>query len=85
VLARGPASAKASARSRRSSRWELRANVDHEAILEDLGSKNGRFVNGERAISPVRLNDRDEIGVGSFRLKFRILAPQPSTETRGGD
>jgi DNA-binding winged helix-turn-helix (wHTH) protein len=68
--------------SRRHARIRI---VDHEAILEDLGSKNGTFVNGERAISPVRLNDRDEIGVGSFRLKFRILAPQPSTETRGGD
>ena len=56
-----------------------------EAILEDLGSKNGTFVNGYRAAGAVRLSDRDEIGVGSFRLKFRVLSPQPSTETRGTD
>jgi hypothetical protein len=55
---------------------------DQEATLEDLGSKNGTFVNGQKVVTAVRLNDRDEIDVGSFQLKFRILAPQPSTETR---
>jgi DNA-binding winged helix-turn-helix (wHTH) protein len=68
------------------SRRHARIRVaDGEAILEDLGSKNGTFVNGHRAAAAVRLSDRDEIGVGSFRLKFRILSPQPSTETRETD
>ena len=50
-------------------------------VLEDLGSKNGTFVNGRRAAGTVRLSDRDEISIGSVRVRFRILSAQPSTET----
>jgi len=56
-----------------------------EAALEDLGSKNGTFVNGKRLTSAVVLSDRDQLRVGSVRLKFRILSAQPSTETTGKD
>ena len=56
-----------------------------EAALEDLGSKNGTFVNGKRLTSAVVLSDRDQLRVGSVRLKFRILSTQPSTETTGTD
>ena len=66
--------------SRRHARLHI---ADGVAMLEDLGSKNGTLVNGERATRAVRLSDRDQIDVGSVRLRFRILAGQPSTETTG--
>lgn len=39
--------------------------------LSDLGSTNGTLLNGEPAIGAERLNDRDEIAVGIYRLIFR--------------
>ena len=56
-----------------------------EAVLEDLGSKNGTFVNGARLTAAVVLSDRDQLRVGSVHVKFRILSTQPSTETTGTD
>ena len=64
------------------SRQHARIQIaDGVAMLEDLGSKNGTFVNGQRITTAVRLCDRDQIGVGEVRLRFRILSAQPSTET----
>jgi len=40
-------------------------------FLSDLGSTNGTLLNGEPAIGAERLNDRDEIAVGIYRLIFR--------------
>jgi DNA-binding winged helix-turn-helix (wHTH) protein len=56
-----------------------------KVVLEDLGSKNGTFVNGQRLTGAMSLSDRDQVRVGSVRLKFRILATQPSTETTGAE
>jgi DNA-binding winged helix-turn-helix (wHTH) protein len=68
------------------SRQHARVQIaDGVAMLEDLGSKNGTFVNGQRITTAVRLFDRDQIGVGEMRLRFRILSAQPSTETTGTD
>jgi DNA-binding winged helix-turn-helix (wHTH) protein len=68
------------------SRRHARVHIaDGVAVLEDLGSKNGTFVNGQRITTAVRLSDRDQIDVGEVRLKFRILSAQPSTETTGRD
>ena len=68
------------------SRQHARVQIaDGVAMLEDLGSKNGTFVNGQRITTAVRLCDRDQIGVGEMRLRFRILSAQPSTETTGTD
>jgi hypothetical protein len=40
-------------------------------ILEDLGSKNGTFVNGQRLTEPYTLQDGDEIQIAlSFKLFF---------------
>lgn len=51
------------------------AQVRHDAAgsyyLSDLGSTNGTLLNGEPVIGEEPLNDRDEIGVGTFRLIFR--------------
>jgi DNA-binding winged helix-turn-helix (wHTH) protein len=68
--------------SRRHARLSI---VGGEAALEDLGSKNGTFVNDRRLTAPVMLSDRDQLRVGSVRLRFRILFTQPSTETTGTD
>jgi DNA-binding winged helix-turn-helix (wHTH) protein len=85
VLGRDPAlelCVESSSVSRRHARLQI---ADGVAVLEDLGSKNGTFVNGQRATAAVRLSDRDQITVGSVRLKFRILSAQPSTETTTRD
>ena len=52
-----------------------------DAVLEDLGSKNGTHVNGRQIAEPARLSDGDEIGMGTARLRFRIASPASPTET----
>ena len=41
---------------------------DGTCILQDLGSTDGVYVDGERIERPLRLNDGDEIRVGGRRL-----------------
>ena len=65
--------------SRRHARLQIAGN---EAVLEDLASKNGTYVNDQRVTAAVRLSNRDEIRLGSVRLRLRVLDPPPSTETR---
>ncbi len=49
---------------RQVSRIHARLSIAPDGILlEDLGSKNGTFTNGEQIIDPVILNDGDEIQV----------------------
>ena len=46
----------------------------NEVFIEDLGSKNGTFVNGRRITEPLKLNDGDLITMGSSTiLKFRNI------------
>jgi pSer/pThr/pTyr-binding forkhead associated (FHA) protein len=40
------------------------------AILEDLGSTNGTFLNGERVMTPMCLQDEDRISIGDVTLIF---------------
>ncbi len=42
------------------------------AVLEDLGSRNGTVVRGERVHGPVVLEDRDTIRLGWACLVFRL-------------
>jgi DNA-binding winged helix-turn-helix (wHTH) protein len=49
------------------------------AIVEDLGSKNGTHVRGERINGPVDLADGDEIRIGSVVLSFRMPTRPGST------
>ena len=55
---------------------------DREAVIEDLGSKNGTYVGGERIASPVRLQDGDQVRIGSIQLTFHTAAPAASTRTQ---
>ena len=50
--------------------------------LEDLESKNGTFVNGQRVTHAVVLEDNDRIRLGSVTVTYRVLENLPSTLTR---
>ncbi|HXD16458.1 MAG TPA: FHA domain-containing protein [Vicinamibacterales bacterium] len=43
------------------------------ATIEDLASKNGTYVRGERLARPSPLADGDEIRLGSVLVKFRLV------------
>jgi DNA-binding winged helix-turn-helix (wHTH) protein len=63
------------------SRYHARILMSNgEATLEDLGSKNGTYLQGER-ITSARLSDGDEIRLGTARLTFRVKSPLGPTET----
>jgi DNA-binding winged helix-turn-helix (wHTH) protein len=55
--------------------------ASHEARVEDLNSKNGTFVNGERVAGMRLLKDGDEIRVGPVAMAFRIGRTTQLTET----
>ena len=52
-----------------------------KATLDDLGSKNGTYLRGEKLSSAARLTDEDEIRLGRVRMTFRVLAGTASTQT----
>ena len=53
------------------------------AVVEDLGSSNGTFVNGERVEDPSRAAEGDEIRIGDSVLEVRIGPTE--TQTLPGD
>ena len=52
-----------------------------KATLEDLGSKNGTFVNGKRLSAAAGLADGDEVRLGSVPFAFRMRRDAVSTAT----
>src|SRR5262245_6250961 len=62
--------------SRRHARIVVSAD---RATVEDLGSKNGTELRGERLTAPSDLTDGDEIRVGSVVVTFRMPARPGST------
>jgi DNA-binding winged helix-turn-helix (wHTH) protein len=52
-----------------------------DATIEDLASKNGTYLRGERLARPSPLTDGDEIRLGSVLVKFR-LTDRGVTETQ---
>ena len=46
-----------------------------EVWVEDLGSRNGTFVNGEKIAGKIRVKDGDIIRVGSLELKVSCTEP----------
>lgn len=53
-----------------------------DATIEDLDSKNGTFLRGDRLTGPASLADGDEIGLGSVLVRFRRPEPDVVTATR---
>jgi hypothetical protein len=51
------------------------------ATLEDLGSKNGTFLNGERVEAHAALADGDEIRIGRNVARFRFVVVGERTVT----
>ena len=66
------------------SRHHARIVVGAEAMLEDLDSKNGTFLDGHRVTAAVRLKDGDEIRTGSVVFRFRMTTRTGSTATWSG-
>jgi len=64
--------------SRHHARIEIRGG---EATLEDLRSKNGTFLRGERIEVPARLENGDVIRLGSVTMTVRHLPETGSTDT----
>jgi hypothetical protein len=54
---------------------------DGGAVLEDLGSRNGTFLRGQRLTAPSDLTDGDEICIGPVVLVFRSSLGNSTTET----
>src|SRR5262249_29108974 len=54
------------------------------AVLEDLGSKNGTYVGGQRIDAPRPLDDGDEIRVGPAGIVFHVFSGRTSTRTDTG-
>ena len=54
---------------------------DGEASIEDLGSKNGTWVNGERIDGLAVLPDRTSFRLGSEIVRFELTHEQQSTKT----
>ena len=64
------------------SRRHARIAIDATgASVEDLGSKNGTYVGGERIHTPARLRDRDVLKVGPATLTLRVLKRTASTRS----
>jgi predicted component of type VI protein secretion system len=80
VLGRDPGSVVRIDSPRASRRHAVIHVSGDEAVVEDLGSKNGTFVNGTRVQSPTLLRDGDRLEVG-VAMTFRVLAAGDSTET----
>ena len=51
------------------------------AIVEDLGSKNGTYVNGRRIDRPTTLTNGDEIWIGRSVARMRFLIEGEPTKT----
>jgi DNA-binding winged helix-turn-helix (wHTH) protein len=64
--------------SRRHARLVVNGGV---ATLEDLGSKNGTWVNGARVSGPVTLSNGDAVRLGSVAFVFRVTVGVASTRT----
>jgi DNA-binding winged helix-turn-helix (wHTH) protein len=58
---------------------------DDGVTVEDLGSKNGTFVQGERVRATYPLADEDHVRFGSVELTLRIFPMPDSTRTAAGE
>jgi DNA-binding winged helix-turn-helix (wHTH) protein len=65
------------------SRRHARIVIDPtSAVVEDLGSKNGTYVNDRRVNGPTPVADGDQVRIGSLLFTFRRAQSGQSTETQ---
>jgi len=65
------------------SRHHARIRISGTAVtIEDLGSKNGTYMRGDRLATRSPLSDGDEIRLGSVVVKFRFSDASGITETQ---
>jgi DNA-binding winged helix-turn-helix (wHTH) protein len=69
---------KSSTVSRRHARIAIEAGG---AMVEDLGSKNGTYVNDRQVTGPVPVVEGDQLRIGSLLFTVRLSQPAHSTET----
>jgi DNA-binding winged helix-turn-helix (wHTH) protein len=81
VLGRGPESIEWIDRDTVSRKHARIVVAGATATIEDLGSKNGTFVGGERITAATRLSAGADIKLGSVPLTFRVFADAASTAT----
>jgi pSer/pThr/pTyr-binding forkhead associated (FHA) protein len=61
----------------RVSRVHARLTVDSGGVaIEDVGSANGVYVNGERIAALVRMSDGDGVVIGDQELRFHVAAAE---------
>jgi pSer/pThr/pTyr-binding forkhead associated (FHA) protein len=58
-------------------------SVAGQWCVQDVGSRNGTFVRGERILGVRVLRHGDDLAVGRTRLVFRADAPPETTRTEG--
>jgi DNA-binding winged helix-turn-helix (wHTH) protein len=65
------------------SRRHVRLTIegDGRAVIEDLASKNGTFVNDRALAAATPLVDGDVVRIGSLVFTFRVARPGTSTQT----
>jgi DNA-binding winged helix-turn-helix (wHTH) protein len=65
------------------SRRHARIVIDAKGgVVEDLGSKNGTFVNDRPVKGPTPVADGDQVRLGSLLFTFRLAQTSESTETQ---
>jgi len=66
------------------SRRHARILIDESgALLEDLGSKNGTYLRGEKIRGAARLADGDLLTIGPASMTFRVLKETATTGSAG--
>jgi DNA-binding winged helix-turn-helix (wHTH) protein len=64
------------------SRRHARIVIDETgAVLEDLNSKNGTYLNGKRIEASRKLADEDQVTIGPASMTFRVFKQTASTAT----
>ncbi len=51
--------------------------------IEDLGSANGTFVNGHKVTRPTPIGPNDEVGLGSYQLRFDLATGTVASTYKG--